>query len=769
MNYRKIALWMSFIIMAVSVVCLANVSAWSSNTFNNSLTNENLTFTLNQSVTRWLSIPYNFLVHANMNLSFINQSSQLTCYQETANVSDCGERNLGEYWEGSSGVMWSVRKNPIDGDWSTSAVHTFANSASWRVNYTKLKDRFSNNITWEVKETSGIYNLSVPEDCTNAFVEHISFKFASISDGSTYWWCRNKTGDVILKTGTGEIFEEGIYWGTSQNNTVNTNITIGKKQIWHYSDEFNRVNNRTDNFASIVREFLNETYLVGSNYLIPILFHSDKYGILQYLDISFDSLGLLENSQNYSNPVYEMSQTVFSINVSYDSLESSSILGTLVYNGTSYLGASSGSGTNKIFSKIIDIPAVNNSVNNSFYWSFSITNSSGTSFFNSSWNNQTVNPINFSYCTSGGNVVNFSIRDEENNSFLPSNFKASFVYTTTQFSLYKKTVSVDLTGSSSYSFCTAPNTTYYVQDIISLSRTDYDTRDYNLAFESYSNNTPTNVTLYLLNSTSARDVIIEVKDTGLSPLQGYTVKIYRYQAVTNSYILVEEDVTDVFGQIVASLVENNAKYQFKFYNSTGTLLKSTGDVVISCRSTICVQPFVIKEADTSFERFTNVTSYEYSLSFVNTTNTFTFAWTDNTGGSPNHRLLVTRFLMNGTQTVCNSQSSVLSGSLNCAVGNNSYSYTAQAFRTINGKETRIALLEHKVNPPSDTFGLEGLFWSFILLFTVIIIGIYSPILGIILYLIGLVALGLVGVVYIDPVLIIAQIALGVAFVWAFRG
>jgi hypothetical protein len=49
------------------------------------------------------------------------------------------------------------------------------------------------------------------------------------------------------------------------------------------------------------------------------------------------------------------------------------------------------------------------------------------------------------------------------------------------------------------------------------------------------------------------------------------------------------------------------------------------------------------------------------------------------------------------------------------------------------------------------------------------IGIFSPVVGIVLYLTGFILLGLTGIVYIHPGILIAEIIIGVMFIWAFRG
>jgi hypothetical protein len=125
-------------------------------------------------------------------------------------------------------------------------------------------------------------------------------------------------------------------------------------------------------------------------------------------------------------------------------------------------------------------------------------------------------------------------------------------------------------------------------------------------------------------------------------------------------------------------------------------------------------------------------------------------------------------ILNGTTYVCNSTSILDSGVLSCPVGDSRNSYTASAFRTSGGTEKRVDLIRTEVGNLSATFGLEGLFWSLILLMVMAFVGIYYPPVGIILYMVGIFMLGLFDLVYIPPALIIAEIVLGVLFIWSFK-
>jgi hypothetical protein len=134
------------------------------------------------------------------------------------------------------------------------------------------------------------------------------------------------------------------------------------------------------------------------------------------------------------------------------------------------------------------------------------------------------------------------------------------------------------------------------------------------------------------------------------------------------------------------------------------------------------------------------------------------------------RLEVTRYLWNGTTVPCNSTSSSASGTLTCDVGALEAQYQAQAYRRVTGEnEVRLITLGYKVGEEFQTFGNEGLLWSFFLLMTMIVVGYWKPPIVVALYLGGLILLSFMHVIFINPAILIAQFAVGIAFIWAFRG
>lgn len=476
--------------------------------------------------------------------------------------------------------------------------------------------------------------------------------------------------------------------------------------------------------------------------------------------------GMNINSVNYNASAYDLSSETISINLTYDSTIYSNIAGTLYYNGTLYSATKTGTGNIVVFSKTFDIPIVTTTQNNDFYWQLVLSNSSGSQNFNSSNYNQSISPTNFSYCTSGTKAVNFTIYNEDTLGVINASvFNGIFTWTLREGSATTKNISVGKTNNYQFEFCIDPNKTFYTTSEIFVSASGFDDRTFVIVGE-YSNDT-TYQALYLLNTSSSSDVILVLKDYGLSPLSDYLIKIYRKFESTNQEILVESDRTDEFGQIVASLVENDVKYRLEFYDTDNNLVKTVETAVVACRAAVCIQQFIIEDDSDPFTPYDDIDNYDSTLTFDNDTNIFSYVWVDNTGVSSSHRLEVTRYLFNGTTVVCNATSTSSSGILTCAVGDQRASYNAKGYRTASPM-MRIELLSVKVGSLYRSFGAEGIFWNMVLLMTLIVAGIYYPPVGVVLYLLGMVLLGMVDLVYISPALIIAQIVIGGFFIWLFR-
>lgn len=420
----------------------------------------------------------------------------------------------------------------------------------------------------------------------------------------------------------------------------------------------------------------------------------------------------------------------------------------------------------------IDIPKVNTTNVRNFTWRFTFDDGSGFTTLTSDKYSQTITPTNIN-TTSSLAWINFTIFDEDTLLSRVVFFDGTFDWF---LGLGTETKQRNHTRPSSnqFPFYTSNSTrTFFTDSKIQLRNNSGSQDDIQRNFDfrlDQINNLTLERQLLVPNLTRTTNVRIEVKDAGLQPLEEVYVTIERYYPGDDKYRMVENRKTDLYGQFVARLIENDIRYRAFIRDANLTLLKATGDFTLSCNTAICFLPFVIEDQGGELEPFENLTNYIITLGFNNDTNRFRFTWDDNTEQSPIHRLQVTRRLLNGTNIVCNVTSNSLQGVLNCDVGSSRASYDAQAFRRVGNREVRVASMTYKVGDLSQIFGMEGLFWGFILLFTLIGFGIIAhPIVGVVLYMVGFMFLGLFDIIFVDPAILIANLVLGVAFIWAFRG
>ena len=484
------------------------------------------------------------------------------------------------------------------------------------------------------------------------------------------------------------------------------------------------------------------------------------------------SIGANFTDNYYETHVYETNASRFLFNVS---LIPGAVLyaAKFNYNGTKYstTQVDFGGGLYSVESTI-DIPLLEKRYtarNRTFKLELEYRGGVIVGKENTTFISHIVKPLLFEICngTIKGKYVNYTFYNETNISRISGFLDGSWDFWLGSGDHIKNYTLDSVTTLTNRTICSNINGTINVSAKLNLQSNGFNQRTFFFNKERYSNAT-SNVPLYLQSQGSA--IIIEVTDPGLRPLNNYFVKVYRYYPATNTYEIVEHAETDEFGQFSARLIEDEVKYKFAFYNSNNVLQKITGDTSILCRTTYCVIPFVIEDTTDDFQKFENITDFEYTLSYDDATKTFTYTWNDLTGDIITSRLLVQKFSLNGTETICNTSSYAVSSSIDCVVGSDPASYTATAFRKVSGEsEKKVAVLSKKVGDTSSIYGKEGLFWSFILLFTLIAIGSFNPTVGVLLYLLGFIGLGVMGIVSFTIPIFIGMLAIGIIFIWAFRG
>ena len=640
---------------------------------------------------------------------------------------------------------------------------------SFEVNVT-LTETYFKNITFDLYDRLGALNQSVT--FTNASRDK---EWTNLIDGDYSY-------NVTTATSTNQF-----------NNTATRNITIDttnpevvilappsiiNSHVLNTNIFFNWSANDTHLDACVYEyEGVNTTVTCSDNTTNVNVTNSVNRTITFYVNDTLGNINttsttwvynFIETASSYSSSAYETNNETFKINVT-TAQTVSSFSAFLDYNGTTYAADSSCISGDCEIEATIDIPLLNTgktTENKTFFWRLIIFNSTGTLNINTSTNTQNISFINMSSYKGESRAVNFTIYKESDLTDLSADIKASFKYYLGGGSVFK-TTNLSAT-SNTFSIYIAPNESFTTTSQIDLSATGHDNRRYDFLNEIYTNVT-TSKSLYLSNSTFSANIIIEVRDEGLTPMSNVRVNISRYYPGTASWETIASQITDNFGQFVEKLVVNDVKYKFQFWNSAGTLLKTSEDIKIICRATICVLPFVIETTTDEFEDFEDISSFTSDLTYDYTTNIFTFSWNDQTSESIIMRLKVIRYLLNGSTQVCNTTSTLTLSTLTCDVGSSAATYKAQAYRRISGeREIRIGLLNVKANDPYATYRVEGLLWVFVLLFTCIGIGAFNPSVGVGLYGVGFIFMGVLGIISMPLQVFFANTLIVAIFIWSMK-
>lgn len=357
---------------------------------------------------------------------------------------------------------------------------------------------------------------------TNYFVANHTVSSGNLTNTTLVTWYSN-----------GTLFGKNLTALTGSNYNVSnlsfTNFTIGS-YIWN---QLTYYTNLTGGNVSRSYAATNFTFNVGSNV----------------------------TNTHYNSTVSETASENISIDIkAYNSTTPTSAL--LKWNGTSYSASIvDNSGGNFTIYRTIDIPTISTDTN----ITYNFTWNTGGIYENSSNTNQTIQPINLSYCQTAPSFINFTFKDESSLAVINASIStSSFNYylgsgTTSKTLSYSNT-----TQSPSYAFCFLPATKTIATDYtISYGATGYPTRIYDPTTINLSSIT-TNQTLYLLSSTDGQYVTFQVVDSSASAVSG--VFVNASTVIDGTTTVVGQGTTDAAGSITFWL-NPSASHTFYFVKS----------------------------------------------------------------------------------------------------------------------------------------------------------------------------------------------------------
>ena len=454
--------------------------------------------------------------------------------------------------------------------------------------------------------------------------------------------------------------------GTQNYGVITTNHTINFTATDTNLDEcwinYNSTN-RTVSCTSGVQASGNFT-LVKDLYSARI-WANDTVGNINSQSISWD-YKIFENSRTYNLDTYEGSTESFILNMTYNSALWNSISSNFNYAGINYSSTQTGVGNTILFTKILDIPAVDTTINNTLHWLISLTNATGTYVIQTDSTNQTVNKVTFSLCTAGQTpFVRFITRNQTSPyDLLNTTIKSSW-------SLYPASSSGDvvITGSfedltetnSSWDFCFSPNTTNYTASVnVEVDAANY-TKNWHYITEAIYSNATTNVTIYLLHDDLATLTQLVVRDKSTqSPIEDAVIFIQLYDIGTDTYRTFGMAKTNFDGKDLSYLNWYDSFYKFIIVKD-GTTLKTTTPFKIS------ESPQIFEIEDITEFSYAKFRDFEYSLTYNNNTNNFILTFVKPSALVDQGCLRVIKRNVTDDYLICNTCESSSSATIYCNI------------------------------------------------------------------------------------------------------
>lgn len=531
----------------------------------------------------------------------------------------------------------------------------------------------------------------------------------------------NFTSQVNL-TGTINHTNQTIYiW--NENGTqfsTNTSFLIGNETIypnWYLND-----------------------FDLGNSYIWNVESCSDD-GLCYWGENNrtFTSSVFQKDSEVYDPEVYESESADFDLNIT---LRETSIIvsAKLFYNGTEYSGSivDNGNDTYSI-SKSLFAPSVTSQENITFYWQICYEYLGDEGCENTTSNIQTINTIpeielTNNACSAGlFEAINFSFKDEGNDSVLNVSMQYNFQYGVDNYS--SKMLYGELASTNNFRVCINETLGFYkvgYGEIVYEDSNHVSRRFYLYEGQSLSNETTREYNIYDLLITDATSFIFEVKNTFLNVYADKLLALLRWYPEYNEYRVVEMAETDSDGRTVMKVETEDVDYRIGLYEKDGTLIKLADSVRMACLQDPCTYTMKVVTYDTDYFSSYDV---ESSLTYDETNKRFLFVWSDSEQKTSLMRLEVFKVAGNQDILICNNTSPSFTGVLSCSTGNYTGTFYAKAYRSAS-PEKIFDTLYHSI-----TTGIEssfGLFLSAIMVLAVGLIGLFSPVAAIILLIISLV-------------------------------
>lgn len=516
----------------------------------------------------------------------------------------------------------------------------------------------------------------------------------------------------------------------------------------------------------------NQAEVTISNLISPLkqVYHSVGDLNIETTSYSFISYNV---TITYQNPVIETSSEWSSmyVNFGYSLPPMPQVLftGTLAYNGSS-IGTSMTWDLHSITynSTIFYAPTVESyqqQVNGLWTLASYLANATIP------WTNN-VTRIILDNCSALSNTTSINITFYDENTptqKLITESTVAFDYWITPTQM--KNTSFSSKNKDSYAYCINPSTTIYVNAYWRYTSTDGFTHRYYLYNQSIGPSI-LYIKAYNTNTTSGysdlRGTARNSKDYNY--FFNIVGKLERFYVDENIWRTVQMDLSDDFGLLFFNIKEETQDYRIKFYDQQNNLLSTTQVMKFTCDpdltgNKVCNLIFLITPLSSSSVS----PGLVINESFDNTTRMINVSWNDYLGLTHSFRLLVTKEVMSGTTTICDTTINQTNGSVSCNVTG----YEGSLYvRLLSSASPERNVLAYYIDLGRQTLESmigrkEGAFWAGGIVSCIVLAGLWNPGAAVVAVVIGvyaLFALGLVSTITISIIVMLAVIAIVIGLI-----
>jgi len=460
----------------------------------------------------------------------------------------------------------------------------------------------------------------------------------------------------------------------------------------------------------------------------------------------------------YSSAVSELEQQTITFNINKTSMITSTDA-SLIYNGTLKSSVKTSYPNYDNYISTFITPDIEESQTNlSFYWNYTLY-SSTLNYTGNVTQNQTVYAIEIDNCTTyTTRAINFTLIDLDTLNQVNGTLSGYFQAWVDVISSY---TSVNLTWgtSSNFGVCiNLPNTEYQFYSQMEYGASGYEDKTYYFQ-NSTLNNVTKNVNLYLENSTT--EITFTVTDLNDNPIEDVYIHVLSYNLATNTFTTTEILNTDDAGIALGQLVLGGW-YKFILNYNTQIVLETTPSIINSATKTFRLN------LDSNYleDNYDVYNGIVHTLTFDNTTKTFDFTYSQGDSTPVDVCLKVIRQeVMGDTQLTNVCPTAVASGTIFYTISENvtGRTYLATSYLQFgnNTKTFILKTLSVDFDGQYKTWGLDGVFVTFLLLTTAAMVGIWSPVVAVFLLLIGLIAAMIMNIFFLSWGAIMALIIIGI--------